>query len=487
MSNASSRELVPDTIGKPNIITRGLMLRGRRPRRSFAKTGSERWWLVATAGCVILTTGGVAAQSADQALIEEGRRIFFEEDFDGNGRTCGTCHPATHNFTIDAEFIQNLHRRNPRDPLFVAEFVPALKDLENPELMHERGLILENLDGLPPNAPVFRGVPHNIGMSVSIKADRAHLGPTRDAVGWSGDGAPGDGTIRDFLEGAIRQHFPLTLARVPGDDFRLPTEREADAVEAFMLSLGRQDELDLQGMSFADPDVEAGRRLFLGLDGGRACSFCHANAGANTDTDEGFNANFDTGAHGFDPSLPPDNGFGDGTFNTVSLVEAADTPPFFHNNSAETIEDAVEFYTTDIFGESPAGRRNNVPTPFDLTPLQVDQVAAFLRAINARFNLLNSNVLSVEAAGLDIQRGRERIGEVIAESRDAIEVLTRGPFRKNFRPLVAPVLRALGQDLRALLTRRIEQRNAALSRARELKESVAESLLAPDELASVAP
>ena len=31
-----------------------------------------------------------------------------------------------------------------------------------------------------------------------------------------------------------------------------------------MLSLGRQDELDLEEMSFADPDVEAGRRLFLG-------------------------------------------------------------------------------------------------------------------------------------------------------------------------------------------------------------------------------
>ena len=39
----------------------------------------------------------------------------------------------------------------------------------------------------------------------------------------------------------------------------------------------------------------------------------------------------------------------------MSLVEAADTPPFFHNNSAETIEDAVEFYTTDIFGEFACG------------------------------------------------------------------------------------------------------------------------------------
>jgi hypothetical protein len=172
---------------------------------------------------------------------------------------------------------------------------------------------------------------------------------------------------------------------------------------------------------------------------------------------------------------------------TVSLVEAADTPPFFHNNSAETIEDAVEFYTTDMFGESPAGLRQGVPTPFDLRPLEVDQVAAFLRVINARFNLSNSNVLSVEAEGLDIPGGRERIREVIAESEDAIEVLTGGPFGRKFRPLVADVRRALGQDRRALAARREDQRNAALAQARQLKDDVAESLLAPDELASVAP
>jgi hypothetical protein len=41
-------------------------------------------------------------------LIEEGRRLFLEETFDGNGRTCGTCHPPTNNFTIDPEFIRTL-------------------------------------------------------------------------------------------------------------------------------------------------------------------------------------------------------------------------------------------------------------------------------------------------------------------------------------------------------------------------------------------
>jgi CRP-like cAMP-binding protein len=35
-----------------------------------------------------------------QQLVERGRDIFFDETFDGNGRTCGTCHREDNNFTI---------------------------------------------------------------------------------------------------------------------------------------------------------------------------------------------------------------------------------------------------------------------------------------------------------------------------------------------------------------------------------------------------
>ena len=36
----------------------------------------------------------VAIAGGRPALVEEGRRLFFEETFGGNGRTCGSCHPA---------------------------------------------------------------------------------------------------------------------------------------------------------------------------------------------------------------------------------------------------------------------------------------------------------------------------------------------------------------------------------------------------------
>ena len=42
----------------------------------------------------LLAAGGALAQ-VDEALIEEGRRLFLEETFEGNGRTCATCHPPS--------------------------------------------------------------------------------------------------------------------------------------------------------------------------------------------------------------------------------------------------------------------------------------------------------------------------------------------------------------------------------------------------------
>ena len=93
----------------------------------------------------ILTSGGVGAQQTPEqrALIEEGRKLFFEETFDGNGRTCGTCHPATNNFTIDPAFVRTLAGK---DPLFITESTKELKDLEIRQFLRQ-GTILENLDG----------------------------------------------------------------------------------------------------------------------------------------------------------------------------------------------------------------------------------------------------------------------------------------------------------------------------------------------------
>ena len=174
-----------------------------------------------------------------QQLVERGRDLFFNETFEGNGRTCGTCHREENNFTIDPAFIATLPDD---DALFVAETNPDLmENFENSRLMREFGLIIENLDGFGDldNTFVQRGTPHTLGLPTSIDS------PAGPRLGWSGDGAAGDGSLRSFATGAVIQHFTKTLDRVAGVDFRLPTPDELDAMEAFQFSLGRQSELSL--------------------------------------------------------------------------------------------------------------------------------------------------------------------------------------------------------------------------------------------------
>src|SRR5690242_3871916 len=130
-----------------------------------------------------------------------------------------------------------------------------------------------------------------------------------------------------------------------------------------MLSLGRQSDLDLAG---GQPDslilkgalANLGQQQFQTPFGQTACNFCHFNAGANF---IGTNINGNVNTHVedlpaneqparlIDPNIPPDDGFTHGadvnTFNIPPLVEASFTPPFFHNNSINTLEAAVGFYT----------------------------------------------------------------------------------------------------------------------------------------------
>jgi mono/diheme cytochrome c family protein len=391
------------------------------------------------AGALLAAASSLAACDSkppdpQAALIAKGREIFFNETFNGNGRTCGTCHREESNFTIDPAFIATLPKT---DALFVAEFNPDLKqNFENPRLMREFGLILENLDGFDDLANKFtlRGVPHVLALRSSIAS------PQGPRTGWSGDGAPGDGSLRSFASGAVIQHFTKTLNRVAGVDFRLPTDAELDALEAFQLSLGRQAELALP-LPLRGTVAKRGQEIFLNGGLGK-CNICHRNAGANRA--DGNNANFNTGVEDLPDQparltgekVPRDDGSGrpgDGTFNTPPLVEAADSGPFFHNNAIETIEGAVAFYNGQAFNNSPSGRflastdPNGVGIRLDAT--QVVAVAAFLRVINGLENIRQSLELLTqsEAFGfLERALAKPLLRRARNEMDDSIAVLSGG-------------------------------------------------------------
>lgn len=403
-----------------------------------------------------------------------GADIFFRETFGGNGRTCGTCHPAGHSTTIDQPFIAALHASTPGDPLFVFERRTALGKLENPADLFNSAGVLENVDGFenPTHKFVVRSVPHVLSLSTSIARDPGDgtTTPPIERTGWGGDGAPGDGSLRAFLTGAVAQHYTKTLTRRAGVDFRLPTAQELDLTSAFQLSLGRLNELDLTQVNLFDAQAREGQRAFMDPQRGR-CNVCHFNAGANFQ-DTRKNRNFDTGTRQEVIFSPPDfaggplfdggfgglglarpnfdtlsrgilDSFGNGTFSTPPLIEAADTGPFFHNNSfGPEIENAVFFYLL-LFNQSPAGAelQARFGTPLSLAFEDTFTIGRFLRALNTAFNIdLATQRLSAAltlakrfpSTRVDVQLGL--LGLAGAEIDDALAVLT-GNTAQPFYPV----------------------------------------------------
>jgi hypothetical protein len=561
------------------------------------------------------------------ACVELGRQVFETQTFNGNGRTCATCHPASNNFTIDPAYISNLPST---DPLFVAEFNPALRNLELPppascpssvsvrpcSVLRSNALICENLDGFG-NPCVLRSVPHLQGLNFTISPDSGvnppntafdisgvtspparPVFPLAAALGWSGDGSPGDGSLRNFAVGAVVQHFTQSLNRVPGVDFRMPTADELNELVAFQLSLGRQSELNLNPdgagnkitdscansssvvpctdfviivpspaptglLQFTDTNVTTGQNLFfLGSPSNprpiapptnvRQCSGCHFQAGGGSPSaiPASTNRNRGTGAE-MSPLAPPclpngtnvlngDGGFGAGPlgfpfntdgspvpcessisttcvkpfpdynlnasssnpitggntptpepvdvglvttmsrgglcgtdatdavtfsgthfFNIPTVIEAASTVPLFHNNIAQTVEEAVLFYTTPAFNNSitgaggsfllgdfngtsynPGGGSRSDPNcavmgSTDCT--RVQQIGAFLRGINA----LDSESSAVAYLGAALNtHGPEKVSNIqlaIHKIGDAIGVLSQCTGKTTDRRLCGPL------------------------------------------------
>ena len=310
-------------------------------------------------------------------------------------------------------------------------------------------------------------------------------GPFEEMTGWSGDGSPfllingeclfpEDGSLRAFAIGAVRQHFPQSLDRVEGVDFVLPTPDELDDLEAFQLSLGRDADPDLRldnvtgapvGLTLKGAVPKFGHLLFVNgspdddagtiINGGR-CNACHFNAGASFSATPGAagsnintqveilenaqvrldgvqrfpcDAGFGTVPGSFDDLCNPlrtsfrNQVFGDGRFNTPSLVEAADTGPFFHNNTITTIEGAVAFYNSNAFND-PRGPA----TQFALQASEVEAIAAFLRVINALENVRNSITLDERAVDALVLAPGANVQRLLRVSRadllDGIEVLS---------------------------------------------------------------
>jgi IPT/TIG domain len=237
-----------------------------------------------------------------------------------------------------------------------------------------RGLILENIDGFPPTAPVFRKSPHLQNLS-------QRFGP----FGLSGS----INDLQTFATGAVTQHFPRTLARNSGGtdpDFRLPTPDELAAMEAFMRSLDFPAGPDPNKFNLNRFVVTAAQqRGFNAFFGAAKCSFCHASTILDS------SATFNTGVvnqtinSAAVDNLPcePSTACGTRTFSVRQLFNVANLSPFFHDGSAAMLRDVLAFYNSSFFANSPGSLFFSGPinTPA-ISPTATDDIIAFLEGIS---------------------------------------------------------------------------------------------------------
>lgn len=399
----------------------------------------------------------------------------------------------------------------------MAEFNPALATLERPDLLRSLDLILVNADGFDPQRGfTLRSVqnvqalgnsttPQDPSFGIDFSTNGRNPNPP-ERLGWGNDAAP----LRDFAVVAIAQHAPKALDRRVGVDFRVPTDEELDALVAYQLPLGRQEDFDLPSLELTSALARTGKALYLDSGnilepGHKNCNGCHFSAGGSAGMS--FNSNTpgfpkaDGSPGGFNIAaatnvnetplalalgLPRDGGFGQiptvfgsfgntedlpppfghfelEEFNSPPLVESADTGPFFHNHTVKDLESAVAFYGTPAFQTS----IGNGGVPVNISPdpndPEVQAISAFLRVLNALENIRSS--INVAQRGRQMSRpedARELAGLALAETVDAIQVLSAGALAKSVEPDVLSA-RAHLMAARALLDAAARNLRAARS------------------------
>ena len=331
--------------------------------------------------------------------FEEGRRLFEEETFGGNGRTCDTCHSARTG-TFSPKDAQRRLARNPADPLFLHD---GLDDgIQGTSRITEHATVRIEIpltsrvrlfnDPLATSVVFLRGTPTTINT------------PALQPV-FMYDGR--DTTLETQALGAVHAHAqngvePTALQLQLIADFQRTAPRFFSSLELFafarggappQLPLGRTasekrgramfDNVPFDGVTtrglcntchsgpmlnrfgpgnpFGGPP--GGRRAGIGINernliGNPLYTFIVTNPDGTvvvvTTPDPG--AMLNDPPPSAPPGVPtPPRSFFANLFKIPTLWGVKDTAPYFHDNSAKTLEDVAEHYAF-FFLTSPSTR-----------------------------------------------------------------------------------------------------------------------------------
>ena len=328
---------------------------------------------------------GPAGAGPGQAL--EGKRLFEQATFGGNGRTCSTCHSAATG-TVSPNDAQERFRKNPNDPLFLHDgsddgqghgvtkmladatvrmVIPMAANVELADDPGARTVVLRR--GIPTtlNTPALDDVLMLDGRQPTLEAQAT-------------------GAILDHAQGVGPTMAQL---RAIADFERTNAFFSSPALRRYALEKGAAPELP-EGQT---PSEKRGRRFFLdvapdptdGLKPG-LCAHCHSgplfnqtnkfatdfiglpipagqrfisvgvsefNEGGNPVREFIFNKGQANELHLFspDPGRALITGIVDdptianvNAFKISALRGIRHTAPYFHDNSAKTLEDVMAHY-----------------------------------------------------------------------------------------------------------------------------------------------
>ncbi len=294
---------------------------------------------------------------------EYGEALFFHETFEGNGRTCATCHDPRNEFTVSPDLVQQRYRLDPSHPLFRPVDSDDGRGSDYTTVLTHA--VFRVTIPLHPNvtqveAPnrrtitVWRGVPSIANVDLTAP----YLQDGRAA------------TLQEQALGAIRDHM------VP---VHKPTAKELDALAEFerefyyplrLRSIDDTSDPLPKAAGFSLPiSSPAAQRGKVSFD--LRCSRCHDGELGDRPTDPArsrFANVFVSDANRLEfpllrlafrqpdgttiETVSPDPGraaiTGDlkdlNAFDTPSLRGLKHTAPYFHDNSAKTLEEMIEHY-----------------------------------------------------------------------------------------------------------------------------------------------
>lgn len=383
------------------------------PVSSMARMSFGRL-VAALLACILVTAASASDPQRQDAMIEAGRRLFFDTRLsEPPGTSCASCHEPARAFTGDNGSGRAVPRGS-RPEMLGTRNAPTLMYLES-----SPGPGFTQRDGKPvPSGGFFWD-----GRATTL-ADQVQ-GPLFSSHEMNNPGVPA------LVAKVAASDAALLLKQAFGDDVFADPGRAMRAIARSLAAFEQSPtfapftskfDAVLRGQAKFTEQEERGQSLFTIAQKGN-CAACHVLKSDSREprdslfTDFGFHAigvprnpditrpgETDLGVCGALPKGTAGNARWCGWFKTPTLRNVALTAPYMHNGRFATLREAVAFYATrdthperwypggEKFDDLPPSLRGNVDTetrPYHRRPDQrpalndeeIDDIVAFLRTL----------------------------------------------------------------------------------------------------------